>query len=376
MRSLVLALIASVGAASNAAAQLGLVPFDVRMPKAPVPFAADGKVHLVYELRVTNIARQDRGVQRVEALVGNGVVGSWSGDSLKAIALRVGEAAVGVDARVLPGGRQALLYLMVSLPAGSTPSSVAHRFYLTHPDSLSGPARDTLNGPTVPVEAGSPVSIASPLKGGPWLAANGPGNLSGHRRTVIPIQGLGRIAQRFATDWIKLGPDGRLWKGDSTRNENWFGYKEPLLAVAEAVVVAVKDSIPENVPLSPQRTVPITLETVGGNHVILDLGGGRYAFYAHMVPGSITVKVGDRVRPGQVIGLLGNSGNSDAPHLHFHVGDMPSPLGTEGLPFVIDGYEKLGMAQANFLAGWSSTAPAAPRRGELPLQNHVVRFKP
>lgn len=59
--------------------------------------------------------------------------------------------------------------------------------------------------------------------------------------------------------------------------------------------------------------MPITLETVGGNHVILDLGAGRYACYAHLQPGSIRVKPGDRVRTGQVLGLVGNSGNSTEP---------------------------------------------------------------
>jgi hypothetical protein len=308
-------------------------------------------------------------------LVDDAVVASWSGDSLKGITLRVAEAPGG-ESRLLPVGRQSLVYLMVSLPSGATPRELRHRILAAHPDSLASPARDTLNGPRVPVLMVAPVRLVSPLKGGPWLAANGPGNLSGHRRTAIPIEGLARIAQRFATDWIKLGPDGRLWQGDSTKNESWYGYKEPLVAVASATVVAVKDGIPENTPLSPQRAVPITLETVGGNHVILDLGGGRYAFYAHILAGTIKVKVGDRVEPGQVVGLLGNSGNSDAPHLHFHVGDQPSPLGTEGFPFVIDQYEKLGVAGGNFLAGFKASGAPENRQGELPLQNHVVRFKP
>ena len=375
MRSLGLALIATLGWSGSASAQLGLIPFDVRVPQPPTAFLADGKHYLVYELRITNLSRQDRALQQVDVLVDNAVVASWSGDSLKAVTVRVAETPGG-ETRLLPQGRQSLVYLMVTVPAGSIPGELRHRILATHSDSLTGAARDTLNGPRVPVLSTPPVRLSSPLKGGPWLAANGPGNLSGHRRTAIPIEGLARVAQRFATDWIKLGADGRLWQGDSSKNESWYGYKEPLLAVAPATVVAVKDGIPENVPLTPQRAVPITLETVGGNHVILDLGERRYAFYAHILAGTITVKVGDRVQPGQVIGQLGNSGNSDAPHLHFHVGDMPSPLGTEGLPFVIDQYDKLGVAGGNFLAGFKPSGPSETRSNELPLQNHVVRFKP
>ena len=76
--------------------------------------------------------------------------------------------------------------------------------------------------------------------------------------------------------------------------------------------------------------MPITSETIGGNHVVLDLGGGRFAFYAHLQPGSLKVKVGDRVTRGQIIGLVGNSGNSTEPHLHFHISNGVSPLGSEG----------------------------------------------
>lgn len=373
MRWSVLSLALLAAITSTAEGQLGLVPFDVRVPQRPTPFAADGKMYLVYELWVTNLGRQDRALQRVEVTDGQRVLGGWAGDSLKRIAVRVGEAPGG-EPRVIPAGRQALIYVLVTTDPASAPGLLSHRFYTTHPDSLDAPARDTLHGPVIPVDPAPPPVLSAPLKAGPWLAANGPGNLSGHRRTVIPVGGLARVAQRFATDWVKVGPDGRLWQGDSTRNENWYGYREPLLAVAEGVVVDLKDGIPENVPLSPKRAVPVTMETVGGNYVILDLGGGRYAFYAHIIPGSIKVRKGDRVQPGQEIGLLGNSGNSDAPHLHFHLGDAPSPLGTEGLPFLIDSFEKLGVASENFLLPFSTAGPPDQRKAELPLQNHVVRF--
>jgi murein DD-endopeptidase MepM/ murein hydrolase activator NlpD len=113
----------------------------------------------------------------------------------------------------------------------------------------------------------------------------------------------------------------------------------------------VKDGIPENVPGLASRAVPITIDTVGGNHIILELEKGRYAFYAHLQPGSLRVKAGDRVKQGQTMALLGNTGNSTEPHLHFHVSDGNSPLGSEGVPYV--------------LASWHN---------ELPLQNARVDF--
>ena len=77
------------------------------------------------------------------------------------------------------------------------------------------------------------------------------------------------------------------------------------------------------------------LETLAGNHIVEDFGDGRYALYAHLIPGSLRVHVGDVVVQGEVLGRLGNSGNSTQPHLHFHVMDGPEPLGPRGVPFYI-----------------------------------------
>lgn len=361
------------GAAGPGSAQLGMVSLDVRVPKRPIPVTSDGQAHLVYELRATNIGFSGYAVQRLEVTSGDRTLASWDGSALRSIALRMGEQRV--DGRIIGPGRQALFYLIVSVPVGAVPETLNHRIHTAHADSVDGPTRLVINGPTVTVDRTAPIQIRSPLKGGPWAAINGPGNLSGHRRTVIPLEGEGRIAQRFATDWIKLGPDGRAWQGDSTVNANWYGYGDSLVAVGAGTVVAVKDGIIENVPFSPTMAVPITLETVAGNHVIIDLGGGNYAFYAHIVPGSVAVKLGDRVKPGQLVGLLGNSGNSTAPHLHFHVGDRPTPLGAEGIPFVLDEYVKLGVIE-NFMSPWTNRGAEQTKRGETPFENHVTQFRP
>ena len=96
--------------------------------------------------------------------------------------------------------------------------------------------------------------------------------------------------------------------------------------MADGKVVGVKDGIMENVPNAAKMAVPITLETIGGNYVMEDIGGGRYAFYAHLIPGTIAVKVGDSVRASERLAKLGDSGNSTEPHLHFHICDGPDPL--------------------------------------------------
>jgi murein DD-endopeptidase MepM/ murein hydrolase activator NlpD len=103
---------------------------------------------------------------------------------------------------------------------------------------------------------------------------------------------------------------------------------------------------------------------------VLNLGGGRYAFYGHLQPKRLRVKVGQKVRKGQLLGFLGNSGNSDAPHLHFHISDGVSTLGAEGLPFVFESFEVLGATTFDP----QNKAAGEKRQQEIPLENAVVRF--
>ncbi|MBV8632555.1 MAG: M23 family metallopeptidase [Silvibacterium sp.] len=110
--------------------------------------------------------------------------------------------------------------------------------------------------------------------------------------------------------------------------------------MANAVVAQAIDGLPEQKPGKYPANIPIN--QADGNSVILDLGQGRYCMYAHMQPGSVRVHRGDRVKRGQVIGLVGDSGNSVAPHLHFQVMDRPSSLAAIGLPYEIDAFEVTG----------------------------------
>src|SRR5262249_55425450 len=201
---------------------------------------------------------------------------------------------------------------------------------------------------------------------------NGPPNASAHRGAMTPVAGGPPTAQRFAIDWLQWGGNAQSFTGDRLDNRNYRCYGAEVLAVADGAVVAVKDGIPENIPGANSRAVPITLETVGGNHVILELGGGRFAFYAHLQPGKIRVKTGDRVTRGQVLGLLGNSGNSTEPHLHFHICDRNSPLGAEGLPYALTSFEIQGKGAIG-AGGFTWNPNAVERRiNEMPLQNAVV----
>jgi murein DD-endopeptidase MepM/ murein hydrolase activator NlpD len=107
-----------------------------------------------------------------------------------------------------------------------------------------------------------------------------------------------------------------------------------VIAVADGTVVAMRNDLPEQVPGALPPGLPI--DQADGNFVVLDIGQGAFALFAHMQPGSVTVKPGAKVKRGDVLGKVGNTGNSQAPHLHFHVMDGPSPLLANGIPYVID----------------------------------------
>ena len=134
-----------------------------------------------------------------------------------------------------------------------------------------------------------------------------------------------------------------LVNGPAEKNECWYCYGAEVRAVADGVISMTQDGIVENVALG-KPVIEITWQTAAGNLIIQDIGDGRFAFYAHLIPGSLTVKEGEHVRAGQVIARLGNSGNSDAPHLHFHIGTRNSPLGAQGLPYQFAAYRRTGYA--------------------------------
>jgi hypothetical protein len=350
-------------------------PLDVTMPKPPAPFKADGKTHLVYELHVTNLGADACLLDRVSAIDAgaNGrELAAYDGQPLIDAVARPGAISLrGVRKLTIGAGERAVIYVWLSVDENQTlPRALQHSISVK-----VGEAQRALTTGAARVELlPAPKIIASPLKGADWLAANGPSNSSGHRRTMIAVDATARIPQRFAIDWLRLRPDGSRYVGDATLNRNYLAYGQEALAVADGIVSAVKDGIPENVPGPSSRAVPITMETIGGNYVILNIGGGAYAFYAHLQPGSITVKVGDHVRQGQVVGLVGNSGNSTEPHLHFHLSDANSPLGGEGIPYAFRSFELEGRIASLQSISWTPLATPEPRQRELPLENVVVRF--
>jgi hypothetical protein len=355
---------------SFAAAQAPLaVPVEIQIPVSPASFASKGKLHYVYEVHLANFDRRGRAVtlSSVEVLSDRGTqLAHFGAEDLKKDLMQPGLDAAS-DVRRLAAGRVAVLFLWVSIAEGDPrPANLQHRFVFTI-EGVTG--ENTLECCRTQISRGDPLVIAPPLRGGGWLAGNGPSNASEHRRALLTLDGHAFLAQRFAIDWIQFGKNGELGTGKGTENRDYASYGAEVLAVASGRVVGIKDGIIENKPES--LAVPITVETIAGNFVSLDLGNDRYAHYAHLQPGSLRVKVGDRVKPGQVLALLGNSGNSDAPHLHFQRTDGPSFLASEGVPYSLPSFVEEGEGpDFKFKPASSPT----PWRNQLPVDGMVVRF--
>jgi murein DD-endopeptidase len=372
-----LVLAAAILAPSSANAQgAALPPFlELRIPKPPTVATGDGTSFLAFEMHVTNFASQPMTLKRVEiatAAPGGSrrVLLTVADSALPRSLTRPGASIPQAERARLAGGARAVVWLWVPVERGAPPGALDTRVVVEVGAGDSATTQELDAEPVTVAPEGPP--IGPPLRGGVWLAGNGPAPETGHRRALIPVGGIPSIAQRFAIDYVRIGDDHRTFTGDRLTNASYHAYGQDALSVGEGTVVATKDGIPENIPGVNSRAVTITLETVGGNLVILDLGGGRYAFYAHLQPGSLRVRLGDRVRTGQVLGLVGNSGNSTEPHLHFHLSDGNSPLRSEGIPYLHESFELVGRCRS-FTTGCDRSG-AGPRRREMPMANMLVRF--
>jgi hypothetical protein len=357
-------------------------PVDIAIAKAPAPVSAGGQTRLLYELRIANFYAGEVTLDRIEVHAPDGgVLATLSGPALDAQLMAIGAAAGDGPAHVLRGGRAVIVFIDLALaPGAPVPTGLSHAFTfkVNLPDGRS--LERVVSGAPVQVGPAAPV-IAAPLRGPGWVAANGLAEPD-HRRSFNAVDGHEYLAQRLAIDWVRLAPDGRFFHGDPKVNASYPGYGAEVLAVAEARVAAVIDGLPENAGNNPASGRTVTLESITGNAIVLDLGGGRYALYAHLVPGSISVKTGDRVKVGQPIARLGNSGNSDAPHLHFQLMDANSPLGAEGIPYAIASFAETGVLAD--LTALDTGTPWHPvpgtqrktRHDEFPLDNAVVDFGP
>jgi hypothetical protein len=263
------------------------------------------------------------------------------------------------------------------------PAAITHEIDLTLDPGGSSGQQVTESVGFTRVNDRPAVVLGPPLRGRNYIAGDSCCNSVRHVRALLPLNGLFWLAQRFAVDWEQIDDQNRIFVGDRRNVQSYHIYGDPVLAVADGKALVVHDGVPDQVPHDPK---PITnLADADGNHVLQDIGNGVYVLYAHMKPGSVRSRVrqGAMVRKGQVIGLVGNTGNTTEPHLHMHVMNRPSTLLANGIPYVFERFKMTGfdaLGTSDFDRGVSEGTPLAItpvdpptfHRRQLPLDLIVV----
>ena len=335
-----------------------LKPLLTRVVREPQPFRAnDGKIHLVYELEILNFTTETVDLTRLTVF----------GDSTDTVPLLVLEGdqfmrrtllleyhpfkrapLEDVTVDQIGPGQTAVVYLDVTVDSMEfVPGRLINRVEIDGPPvivQVLGESALTVST-EVGVNGNQVLVLGEPIKGGRWINLNGCCDFanSAHRRVVRSVDGEEFFPERYSIDIMEVDESNNLFVGDPNLNESWLGYGTELIAVADGVVSRVVKGVPDNKP-GESPPFPISLSDGAGNIVILYIGNGTYVLYAHLIPGSNDhLEVGDFVMKGDMVGLLGNTGQSGAPHLHFQVMDGNSIAQAEGLPFVFEQFDNVGV---------------------------------
>ncbi len=161
----------------------------------------------------------------------------------------------------------------------------------------------------VPVHEKNETPLALPCEGD-WFVCWGGDTPEMNQHHSVPNQ-------RFAFDLLGVDATGATHKGEGVANEDYFAFGRKVLAPADGVIVEVIEGVRDNTPgsMNPYSAL--------GNSVSIQHAEHEVSVLAHLKRGTVTVKLGDRVKRGSLIGLCGNSGNSSEPHLHFHLQNTP-----------------------------------------------------
>jgi len=338
-------------------------------------FGSDGRLHVEYDLVLTNAFVGPATLDAVAVRADGKPALTLTGDALTAAThtLLTSDATV-----TIAPASTAFTQVDLVLPGRTAPKRITNRVAYTIP--ADAPSRSVIGStvsasPVLRTDPRPPTVISAPLSGAGWVNVNGCCNdpTSPHRETLLASDGDWVTPELFAIDWIRE-VDGRFYSGDGTRNTDWVGFGEPIHAVADGTVVLTRDGLPDIPPMTKNPGLR-TPEDYAGNNVIVAIGHGRYAVFDHLVRGSVRVRRGQRVRAGQVVGKLGNSGNTDGPHLHFGIEARPDSL-AQGLPFEIDDFVLEHTVSA--ASPGQVTLIGTPKRlhRALPLIRSVATFTP
>ena len=384
--SIFVASAAAAGSGADRAGQSQPTAIVVRAVDPPRYLRADDRrKHIEYDLVVTNAlpsclgrVRPPCGDVTLRSLVvrtGGRKLLKLKRDNLAAQTHALGAAE---PTRTIPGASSVAILVDLAIPARHpVPEHLGnHLHYALGPTPLTPAIGSYTVHRRLRVERRKPLVIPPPLRGPGWGNGNSCCDPNApHRRNLLPANGRLNPIQTFAIDWTRIR-GGFQFLGDGHALGDWLGYGAKIHSDAAGTVVSAVDGRPDapinDLPVAPFVHSP---DEFPGNHVIVKIGEGEYAFYAHMQPGSVRVKPGQQVRTGEVLGLLGNSGNSTNPHLHFSIQNGPHPLASSSLPFVIDRFRFVGHASGGPTPP-QVTVTGTPRRERraYPLTDTVDDF--
>lgn len=331
--------------AENSAVYSSDPAITMNVPVAPVPVKSSGGMNLAYELELSPLGDPSVKPDMIEVIdpATGMVLYSLEGDLLSELWHPASDPPPSAEEIKTFTGKIPLprISLWFVVRQDRVPDRLVHKIILNR--SATNQTSFTLTGgDTVVRKDEMPVVIGSPVRGDGWIAIETTSPKTHHFKSQITMNGATRVPQRYAQDWILADPaTGKVASGNITLAKNFFGYGKEIYSVANGTVVDIYDGLPDIKTI--YSTPPANITTAAGNYVIVDIGDGKYACFGHMIPGSIRVSKGEHVTEGQVIGLVGNSGNSDVPHLHFHVvTGTPSFLGAEGYPHAYRSFAVIG----------------------------------
>jgi hypothetical protein len=305
--------------------------------------ASDGRVHVDYNLLLTNAFVGDVTLRSLTVRAGHHVLQRLKGPRLAAHTHPILREHIPLQA--LAVSTTAAVVVDVVLPRGAVvPRRLTAEITYRLPKGLPANAlieRRTVTAPAVHVVPRARLVIASPLRGAGWWAGSGCCDPDQRHRAVL-LADDGRLLanEMFDIDWLQIA-GGRVYTGDGKKLTDYPGFGARVYAATSGRVVKVVNDKPEAPLIGPNPDLE-SPDDFGGNSVIVRMSRHRYAFYAHFQPGTVGVHVGQHVRTGRFLGLLGNSGNSAAPHLHFGIHAGPDPATSASLPWVFARYRYQG----------------------------------
>lgn len=349
---------------------------EISIPFMPNPFRFLNNLYIAYELEIKNPYSEPLLIAELRIFDQNSrIIKIYDEKNLNIKYLNSNNEPI-ESSQGLDNNNKALIYVWLSFPEDNLPKKLSHTLRI-----LRNKQEILVNKKAISVPNKKPIRLGSPFKEkNIWFNANAPEENSGHRLAVSAVSGPVYSPQRFAIDWISLDENGRAFKGNGTQLSDWHCYGQELVAVADGIITGVKNNMVENNINS--RAVVINYDTVLGNYIALRIDDEHLAVYAHLLPGSLKVNIGDKVVKGQVLAKLGNSGNSDAPHLHFHICTGPNPLLSQGQSYVLEAFELLGksisieslLTGGNVFSTFTFEKQEAQLQEELPLQNTVINM--